>query len=236
MPNSVPAMKKPSRKREKKPTAHQSAVADPFAPVPVRESRIKLRKKPLPGEAPSPGSAQPKQKKQKKDKSGKPRGGVRAVLRKPFTLLAKPFRKLGSLKGPARIIVFVALAIVVAIVVIKVRGGRDDAKLVREALVRYEQASRTKDYQTLCDDLLAASYVKQTASSGLPCEVALRTALEDVHNPTLTVISVEVNGDRAAARVRGSAAGQVPGDAVYTLIREDGAWKILPPRPGNATP
>ena len=97
-------------------------------------------------------------------------------------------------------------------------------------------ASAQKDYQELCDELLASSYVKQTASSGLPCEVALRTALENVRNPTLDVLSVEVNGDRAAARVRGAAAGQQPGTAVYTLIREDDSWRILPPRAGNATP
>jgi ketosteroid isomerase-like protein len=236
-------MKKPSLKREKKPAAHELATADPFAPVPVKESRIKLKKKPLPGSAPAPGAApaapvapEPKKKKGKKEKSAKGSGRVKGALGAPFRLLAKPFRKLGSLKGRTRIIVFGLIAIIVVIGALQLRGGRDDAKLVREALARYEAASRTKDYQTLCDDLLASSYVKQTASSGLPCEVALRTALEDVRNPTLKVISVEVNGDRAAARVTGSAAGQVPGDAVYTLIREDDTWKILPPRPGNAAP
>jgi hypothetical protein len=236
-------MKKPSLKREKKPAPHELAAANPFDPVPVKESRIKLKKKPLPGQSSAPGVgqpvAEPKKKKAKKDKKqqqGKRTGGVKGVLGAPFRLLAKPFRKLGSLKGRTRIIVFGLIAIIVVIGALQLRGGRDDAKLVREALARYESASRTKDYQTLCDDLLASSYVKQTASSGLPCEVALRTALEDVRNPTLKVVSVEVNGDRAAARVTGSAAGQVPGDAVYTLIREDDAWKILPPRPGNAAP
>jgi hypothetical protein len=102
---------------------------------------------------------------------------------------------------------------------------------VRTSLERYEKASAEKDYQTLCDELLASSYVKRAASTGLPCEVALRTALEDVRNPTLEVLSVEVNGDRAAARVRGSAAGQVPGEDVYTLVREDDSWRILPPQP-----
>ena len=47
------------------------------------------------------------------------------------------------------------------------------------------------------------------------------------------VLSVEVNGDRAAARVRGTAAGQVPAESVYTLVREDDAWRILPPRTGG---
>ncbi len=146
--------------------------------------------------------------------------------------------KVTKLRGKARLIVWGLLAIVVVIVGLSLRGGRDDQAEVRTALERYETASRNKDVQELCDELLASSYVRQTASSGLPCEVALRTALEDVRNPTLQVISVEVNGDRAAARVRGSAAGQVPGDANYTLVREDGSWRILPPRaePAAKTP
>jgi hypothetical protein len=249
MPNSVPAMKKPSLKREKKPAPQELAAADPFAPIPVKESRIKLKKKPLPeGTPPVPGALPPlagtpepkkkgkKGKKAKKEKSGKRGGRVKGVLGKPFVLLAKPFRKLGSLKGRTRIIVFGLIAIIVVIGALQLRAGRDDQKLVRDTLEQYATASRNKDYQKLCDDLLASSYVKQTASSGLPCEVALRTALENVRNPTLTIGTIDVNGDRAAAKVTGSAAGQVPGTAVYTLIREDDAWKILPPRPGNAVP
>ena len=139
--------------------------------------------------------------------------------------------KLAGLQGKARIIVWGLLAVIVVVGLLTLRGGRDDEALVRDALARYEQASADKDVQTLCDELFASSFVRQTASSGLPCEVALRTALEDVRSPTLEVLSVEVNGDRALARVRGTAAGQVPGESNYTLVREGDAWRILPPRP-----
>ncbi|MEA2220784.1 MAG: hypothetical protein QOJ35_3410 [Solirubrobacteraceae bacterium] len=161
---------------------------------------------------------------------------LRRALSWPLRMLAKPFVKLGGLRGRARLIVWGLLVVIAVIAALQLRGGPDDQKLVREALVRYAKASRDKDYQTLCDQLLASSYVKQTASSGLPCEVALRTALQDVRNPTLTVLSIEVSGDRAAARVHGTAAGQVPGDATYTLIREGDSWRILPPRAGEAVP
>lgn len=161
---------------------------------------------------------------------------LRRALMRPLRLLATPFVKLSKIKGPPRLILWGVVAVVVVIAALHLRAGRDDAKLVRQALARYELASRDKDYQTLCDKLLASSYVKQAASTGLPCEVAMRTALENVNNPTLQVLSVEVNGDRAAARVHGTAEGQPPGDDVYTLIREDGSWRILPPKPGSATP
>jgi hypothetical protein len=155
-------------------------------------------------------------------------------LGRPLRRLRGPFVKLTKLRGRTRIVVYGLLALLVVILALQLRGGGDDDKLVRQALVRYEKASRDKDYQTLCDELFASSYVRQTASSGLPCEVALRTALQNVRNPTLQVLRVEVNGDRALARVRGSAAGQVPGEDNYTLVREDGAWRILPPRPRSA--
>lgn len=199
------------------------AAASPSAPKAEKKRRLRRAKKPkelTPQEQARITAAPPAQKKSK--------------LGAPVRLVAAPFKKIGGLKGKTRIVVWGVLAVVVVLVALQLRGGRDDAALVRQSLERYEQASAEKDYQTLCDELLASSYVKQTASSGLPCEVALRTALEDVRNPTLEVISVEVNGDRAAARVRGSAAGQVPGEAVYTLVREDDAWRILPPRPTSA--
>ena len=201
----------------------------PLVCAPVKKPSLKRKKQTTPQQlstTPSAG-ANPRRK--------RGRGLLRA-LGAPFRLVAKPFGKLTKLRGKARIILYALLAIVIVVAVLTLRGGRDDQAEVRAALERYEQASRAKDVQTLCDELLASSYVRQTSSSGLPCEVALRTALEDVRNPTLEVVGVEVNGDRAAARVRGSAAGQVPGEANYTLVREDDAWRILPPRPQAAAP
>ncbi len=213
-------MKRPSLKRKQAPTPQQQAAAT----RPERKRRFR-------GAAKAPT---PQQQADGPKPAGKRR--LRGAAMRPLRLLGRPFAKIRSLQGRARIIVWGLLAAIVVVALLSVRGGRDDEVLVRESLTRYEKASRDKDYQTLCDDLLAASYVRQTASSGLPCEVALRTALEDVRNPTLDVLSVEVNGDRALARVRGAAAGQVPGEANYTLVREDDAWRILPPRASAQAP
>jgi hypothetical protein len=224
----APAAKKPRRRvrgAKKPPTPQQQAGASAAPPPRKQQGRRRGAKKPPTPQEQAGASAAPQPKRQQ--------GRLRGLLGAPARLVRKPIAKLGGLKGRSRIVVWGVLAIVVVVVGLQLRGGRDDDKLVRQALERYEAASSRKDYQTLCDELLAKSYVKQTASSGLPCEVALRTALEDVRNPTLDVLSVEVNGDRAAARVRGSAAGQVPGEAVYTLVREDDAWRILPPRPAS---
>jgi hypothetical protein len=212
-------MKRPALKRLKKsPTPQQLRAGSPKASAPAG-----------PPQGASAGG--PKKRGRVRRGLGRVGGGLGRAGGRLGRVVTLPVRKIGGLQGRARLIVWGLLAVIVVILALQLRGGRDDELLVREALSRYETASAHKDYQTLCDELFASSYVRQTASNGLPCEVALRTGLEDVKNPTLQVISVEVNGDRAAARVRGSAAGQVPAEAVYTLVREDGRWRILPPRP-----
>jgi hypothetical protein len=144
-----------------------------------------------------------------------------------------PLRKLTGLRGKARIAAFAGLALLVVAAVLVLRPQPNSEEEVRETLDRFAQASRDKDYQTLCDDLLADELVDRIRSAGLPCEVALRTGLEDRRNPTLTVVAVEVNGDEATARVRGSAAGEVPATTTYRLTREDGDWKIATPPGGT---
>ena len=240
---------KPSPKRKGKSPPHELAPQDPFGSTPEKTSRFSRGKK-----APKPPK-EPKQKKPKKEKqltpqeefaataaaakaaeppgdgsTAEPGSASRGRLAGRLSSAAAPVKKFSGLSTKAKIACGV-VAVVVLFGALQLRPDRDDDALVRTALERYEKASADKDYQTLCDELLARSYVKRAASTGLPCEVALRTALEDVRNPTLEVLSVEVNGERAAARVRGSAAGQVPGEAVYTLVREDDSWRILPPQP-----
>ncbi len=233
-------MKRPKLKRKKQPTPQELATASSFEPLPDAKSEKKqkklLAKKPKGEKQPKKRLARkPKGDRRPKAERGKRLRGLGSALAKPLRLLGAPVRAIGKLGAKSRIVVVLGLLAIVVVVGVVVLGGRrDDEKLVREALAGYGNASGAKDYQTLCDDLLAKSYVRRTASSGLPCEVALRTALEDVRNPTLTVLSVNVDGDRATARVRGSAAGQVPGEADYMLVREDDKWKILPPS-GDAT-
>jgi uncharacterized caspase-like protein len=115
--------------------------------------------------------------------------------------------------------------IVTALIVIMTRGGDTDAQ-VRSTLQHYAQAARAKDYQTLCDDFLASKLTDRIRSAGLPCEVALRTGLEDRKNPSLKVLSVETNGDKATARVRGSATGEKTSVSTFQLIKESGEWRI----------
>ena len=77
-------------------------------------------------------------------------------------------------------------------------------------MAEFAEASAKKDYQTLCDELLAPRSCSNVEQYGLPCELAIKQGLGDVRDPKLTLGAITVTGDRATARVttrpRGSAA------------------------------
>ena len=106
-------------------------------------------------------------------------------------------------------------------------SGPTDAEQVHTAVQAFARATAAKDYQTLCDKLLAPKLVKQIESAGLPCEVALKQGLGDVKSPTLTIGKVAVTGDTATAQIQTSARGQAPSRDTLQLVRaKDKTWRI----------
>jgi hypothetical protein len=104
--------------------------------------------------------------------------------------------------------------------------GPTPEEQVRSTVTEFGRATAAKDYQTLCDRLLAPSLVEEVESIGLPCEVALRQGLGEVREPRLTIGRVEVKEDRASAEIRTSAAGEEPSKDTLELVNLDGTWKI----------
>lgn len=119
-----------------------------------------------------------------------------------------------------------ALVAVVVLVAVLVSGDDDETPDVRAALTEYAEATRAKDYQRQCDDLLADELLETLRSAGLPCEVALRQGLRDVRRPTLEVRGIEVSGDQALARVHTDAANQPPADVTIRLVKQAGGWRV----------
>jgi Putative lumazine-binding len=148
-------------------------------------------------------------------------------LLRSLRFLGRPFAKLGRLRGRPRLVAFAVLAVIVVGAVLVLKPGPDDNEAVAETLDNYAAATRDKDYQTICDELYAKDLVERVRAAGLPCEVALRTGLEDRQNPRLQVLGVEVNGDQALARVRSTAGGEVPSTDLVRLVKEDGDWRVI---------
>lgn len=120
------------------------------------------------------------------------------------------------------------LAPAVALLVLAGCGeqGPPPEQQVRSTVTEFGRATAAKDYQALCDRLLAPSLIEEVESIGLPCEVAMRQGLEDVREPRLTIGRIEVREDRASAEVRTSAAGEEPSRDTLELVNIDGTWKI----------
>ena len=113
-----------------------------------------------------------------------------------------------------------------------------DEEQVRTTLTAFIRATAAKDYQALCDRLLAPSLIDELKKIGLPCEIALQQGLGEVRQPRLIVGAVTVNGKTATAQIRTSAEGQAPSKDTVELERTDAGWRIAslvkPSQPGPA--
>jgi hypothetical protein len=118
-------------------------------------------------------------------------------------------------------------------------GGPTDDEQVRETLAAFARATAGKDYNALCDHILAPSLIADLKKIGLPCEIALQNGLGEVENPRLTVGRIRIDGDKASAEVRSSAEGQDPSSDIVELVKGDGKWRIArlagasPPAPNE---
>jgi hypothetical protein len=105
-------------------------------------------------------------------------------------------------------------------------SGPSETEKVHDVVEAFGEASAAKDYQRLCDDLLAPKLVDDVESAGLPCEVALKQGLGDVASPKLTIGAITVSGDSATADVQSSAKGQKPSRDTLQLVKVDSGWRI----------
>lgn len=97
---------------------------------------------------------------------------------------------------------------------------------MRSTVTRFADASAKKDYQALCDELLAPTLVQNVEQYGLPCELAIKQGLGDVRDPKLTLGEIAVKGDRASAEVTTQATGQKGSTDTLDLRRVSGEWRI----------
>ena len=105
-------------------------------------------------------------------------------------------------------------------------GGPSDAEQVQSTVEAFGRATAAKDYQRMCDELLAPKLVSEVERVGLPCEVALRQGLGEVREPTLTIGRIAVKGDTATAEVQSAAAGEAPSHDTLKFVRVGEDWRI----------
>jgi hypothetical protein len=89
---------------------------------------------------------------------------------------------------------------------------------------KLQSATRTHDFQTICNELLAAATRRQ--AGGADCPAVLGERAKGVRRPRIVVQSIEVRGNTAMARVRTTATGQAATGDVIRLVREGGRFRI----------
>jgi len=106
-------------------------------------------------------------------------------------------------------------------------GSVSDADKIKAVLLEYAHAFAKHDYQAICDQFFAPQLsdgVEQNA--GIPCESAIRPAITAAKDPTLAVLGVHVDGNRATAQVRTGASNQPTSHDTIGLVKVGGSWRI----------
>jgi outer membrane PBP1 activator LpoA protein len=102
---------------------------------------------------------------------------------------------------------------------------------VAQAIEDLQSAGQKGDSKKICSKLLAASVVRRITTSTKTCDKIVKQQLDDADTFELTVVSVSLDGTKAAsathatARVKSTDNGKDRFD-LFTLVKEAGRWKI----------
>jgi hypothetical protein len=96
--------------------------------------------------------------------------------------------------------------------------AQDVAKVVSDL----SAAGRAGDAAKICSDILAKELVQQLRAAGGDCQSEMKSAIQDATDYNLQVANVQVNGNRATARVRQGKKGEV---VTFSFVRENGNWR-----------
>lgn len=99
------------------------------------------------------------------------------------------------------------------------------AKEVAEVVQKLGRATARRDFQTICDDLLASATRQQ--AGGADCPAVLDQRARGVSRPKIVIESIAVAGGQAQVRVRTTAKGQAAVRDVIRLVREKGKFRVL---------
>jgi len=121
-----------------------------------------------------------------------------------------------------------AAAALAAALVAGCGSGPSAQEQVRDTLDEFGRAMSAKDYQALCDHVLAPKLIEKLTQVGLPCEIAMQRAFEDVQNPRLTIGKITIAQDEksASAEVRTAASGQSPSQDTVELVPVGDGWRV----------
>jgi hypothetical protein len=124
---------------------------------------------------------------------------------------------------------------VAVIAVLAVTGcGASSKAEVQAKLQQFVRATSDGDYKTLCKEVLAQSLIARLGSTGSSCQQAMQIFLSSVHDPTLSVGKITIDGHSATALTLTSARGQRSTVASVRLVETSDGWRVS--ALGSSTP
>jgi hypothetical protein len=104
--------------------------------------------------------------------------------------------------------------------------GSTDRDDVHAKVKQFLQATSSKDYKTLCAQVLAPTLIERVVAGGLACEQAMQIALGPVQNPTLSIGRITVKGPTASAITLTGASGQQSSLDAIQLVKTSQGWRV----------
>lgn len=104
--------------------------------------------------------------------------------------------------------------------------GASASDQVQAKLEQFAHAVAVGDTGTLCGKVLAPDLVGHLNAAGLSCEQAMRTFVQSVSDPSLSVSKVQVKGSSASAMVLARAKGQPSSVEAVQLTNTKNGWRL----------
>ena len=120
--------------------------------------------------------------------------------------------------GPALAVIGVAYALAGC--------GASASDQVQAKLEQFAHAVAARDTATLCGEVLAPGLVGHLNAAGLSCQQAMRTFVQSVSDPSISVAKVHVKGGSASATVLARAKGQPSSLEAVRLTNTKAGWRL----------
>jgi hypothetical protein len=104
--------------------------------------------------------------------------------------------------------------------------GASASDQVQAKLDQFAHAVASRDTGTLCSQVLAPDLVGHLNAAGLSCQQAMKTFVQSVSDPSLSVAKVHVKGGTASAVVLARAKGQPSSLESVQLTNTKNGWRL----------
>jgi hypothetical protein len=104
--------------------------------------------------------------------------------------------------------------------------GASANQQVEAKVQQFAHATANRNYAMLCNQVLSQELVAHLTAAGVSCKQAMKLFTESVHNPTISISKVTVNGSSATAVVLAKASGQQSSRESIRLIKTSGGWRL----------